>query len=256
MHTGALADSYSFVARCSRLRWLMQPYVFGIPLDSRILVWQVIIIMCIFAGKCNTAMFKLTDSYIADDELFARVQKGDEKAFTIVYGRYNKLIYVLAYRYLLDKARAEDVVQYVFVKLWEYRRELHIGISLKNFLFTMAKNHVLNLIRNENAALEKAYEIAQQVPAYEDDLVEKLEKREQMSLFYRALSKLPPQKKEICLMKLRGDMSNQEIADRLHVSVNTVKSHYQEALKMLRRELLKLLMIVIVVVLWGCQSVN
>ena len=62
----------------------MQPYVFGIPLDSRILVWQVIIIMCIFAGKCNTAMFKLTDSYIADDELFARVQKGDEKAFTIV----------------------------------------------------------------------------------------------------------------------------------------------------------------------------
>ena len=57
-------------------------------------------------------------------------------------------------------------------------------------------------------------------------------------------------------MKLRGDMSNQEIADRLHVSVNTVKSHYQEALKMLRRELLKLLMIVIVVVLWGCQSVN
>ena len=93
----------------------MQPYVFGIPLDSRILVWQVIIIMCIFAGKCNTAMFKLTDSYIADDELFARVQKGDEKAFTIVYGRYNKLIYVLAYRYLLDKARAEDVVQYVFV---------------------------------------------------------------------------------------------------------------------------------------------
>ena len=86
--------------------------------------------------------------------------------------------------------------------------------------------------------------------------MEKLEKREQMSLFYRALSKLPPQKKEICLMKLRGDMSNQEIADRLHVSVNTVKSHYQEALKMLRRELLKLLMIVIVVVLWGCQSVN
>ena len=175
-------------------------------------------------------MFKLTDSYIADDELFARVQKGDEKAFTMVYGRYNKLIYVLAYRYLLDKARAEDVVQYVFVKLWEYRRELRIGVSLKNFLFTMAKNHVLNLIRNENAALEKAYEIAQQVPAYE--------------------------KKEICLMKLRGDMSNQEIADRLHVSVNTVKSHYQEALKMLRRELLKLLMIVIVVVLWGCQSVN
>lgn len=194
-------------------------------------------------------MLKPSDRLIPDDTLFARIQKGDEKAFTVAYGRYNKLIYVLAYRYLQDKARAEDVVQHVFVKLWEYRRELHIGVSLKNFLFTMAKNHVLNLIRNENTALEKAYEMAQQTPEYEDDLAEKLEKREQMSLFYEALSKLPPQKKEVCLMKMREEMSNQEIAERLHISVNTVKSHYQEALKMLRKELLKLLMIVIALVL-------
>lgn len=84
-------------------------------------------------------MFKPTDKLIPDNVLFIRIQKNDEKAFTAIYERYNKLIYVLAYRYLLDKAKAEDVVQYVFVKLWEYRRELHIGISLKNFLFTMAK---------------------------------------------------------------------------------------------------------------------
>lgn len=200
-------------------------------------------------------MFKLTDSQIADDALFARVQKGDEKAFTIVYERYNKLIYVLAYRYLQDKARAEDVVQYVFVKLWEYRATLQIGVSLKNFLFTMAKNHVLNLIRNENTALEKSYEIAQQIAEYEDDLVEKLEKRERISLFYKALGKLPEQKREICLMKLRGDMSNQEIADRLHISVNTVKSHYSEAVKILRKELLKILMIVIAVILGVNPSV-
>ncbi len=200
-------------------------------------------------------MFKLTDSQIADDALFARVQKGDEKAFTIVYERYNKLIYVLAYRYLQDKARAEDVVQYVFVKLWEYRATLQIGVSLKNFLFTMAKNHVLNLIRNENTALEKSYEIAQQIAEYEDDLAEKLEKRERISLFYKALGKLPEQKREICLMKLRGDMSNQEIADRLHISVNTVKSHYSEAVKILRKELLKILMIVIAVILGVNPSV-
>lgn len=194
-------------------------------------------------------MFKPTDKLIPDNVLFVRIQKNDEKAFTAIYERYNKLIYVLAYRYLLDKAKAEDVVQYVFVKLWEYRRELHIGISLKNFLFTMAKNHVLNLIRNENTALEKAYEMAQQVSEYEDDLVEKLEKREQMSLFYEALGKLPPQKKEVCLMKMREDMSNQEIAERLHISVNTVKSHYQEALKILRKELLKLLIMVVSLIL-------
>lgn len=168
----------------------------------------------------------------------------------MVYERYHRLVYVLAYRYLLDEDRAKDVVQHVFVRLWEYRIRLNIGISLKNFLFTMAKNHVLNLIRNENTAIEKQYEIAQQTSEYEDDLVEKLEKRERMSLFYQALGRLPKQKREICLMKVREEMSNQEIADRLHLSVNTVKTHYAEALKLLRRDLLKLLMIVIVIMLW------
>ncbi|MBM6759555.1 RNA polymerase sigma factor [Bacteroides mediterraneensis] len=196
-------------------------------------------------------MFKLDDSHISDIELFARIQKGDEGAFTYAYERYNKLIYVLAYRYLMDVDRAKDVVQYVFVRLWEYRREWNIGVSLKNFLFTMAKNYMLNLIRNENTALEKQYEMAQRTSEYEDDLVEKLERREQMSLFYQALAKLPEQKKKICLMKLQGDMSNQEIAEQLHVSINTVKSHYAEALKLLRRELLRVLMIVIILMLLG-----
>lgn len=194
-------------------------------------------------------MFKSANNQISDTELFHRIQKGDEKAFTIAYELYNKLIYVLSYRYLMDEERAKDVVQYVFVKLWEYRAELNIGISLKNFLFTMAKNYILNLIRNENTALEKQYEIAQQVLGYEDDLVEKLERREQMSLFYQALAKLPEQKKRICVMTIREEMSNKEIAERLNVSINTVKTHYAEALKLLRRELLKLLMIIIILML-------
>ena len=194
-------------------------------------------------------MFKSANNQISDTELFHRIQKGDEKAFTIAYELYNKLIYVLSYRYLMDEERAKDVVQYVFVKLWEYRAELNIGISLKNFLFTMAKNYILNLVRNENTALEKQYEIAQQVLGYEDDLVEKLERREQMSLFYQALAKLPEQKKRICVMKIREEMSNKEIAERLNVSINTVKTHYAEALKLLRRELLKLLMIIIILML-------
>ena len=199
----------------------------------------------------KNTMFKLVDSHISDTELFTRIQKGDEGAFTCAYERYNKLIYVLAYRYLMDVDRAKDVVQYVFVRLWEYRKEWNIGVSLKNFLFTMAKNYMLNLIRNENTALEKQYEMAQRTSEYEDDLVEKLERREQMSLFYQALAKLPEQKKKICLMKLQGDMSNQEIAEQLHVSINTVKSHYAEALKLLRREFLRVLMIVIILMLLG-----
>lgn len=85
-----------------------------------------------------------------DETLFAKVERGDVEAFTVVYNKYHKLLYVLAYRYLMDKAMAEDAVQHVFTRFWEFRSELRVGISLKNYLVTMTKNHILNVIRNEN----------------------------------------------------------------------------------------------------------
>lgn len=183
-------------------------------------------------------------SELNDEALFALIEKGDERAFTQVYDRYHKLLYVLAYRYLMNANMAEDVVQHVFSRLWEFRTELRVGISLKNYLFTMTKNHVLNLIRNENSAITKNYEMAQSAPAYEDNLIEDLEKKELMSNFYKAVDMLPVQKREICLMKVREELTNQEIAERMKLSVNTVKTHYSEALKLLRVHLRKMLIIV------------
>lgn len=190
-----------------------------------------------------------------DEQLFARVNQGSEQAFELVYEKYHKLLYVLAYRYLMDKDRAEDAVQNVFVKLWEYRERLNIGISLRNFLFTMTKNHVLNVIRDENTALEKQYELAQCASEYDDDLVEKLEKRERMALFYEAVDKLPPQKKAICRMKVEEELSTKEIAERMNLSVNTIKTHYAEALKAIRQQLAEKLINVIVLILFSCLSV-
>lgn len=191
-------------------------------------------------------MLDRTDRYTnADDgKLFALIEKGDEEAFTQAYSRYHKLLYVLAYRYLMNADMAEDVVQYVYTRLWEFRSELRVGISLKNYLFTMTKNHVLNLIRNENSAITKNYEIAQSVPTYEDNLIENLEKKELMSSFYKAADMLPAQKRDICLMKVQEELTNQEIAERMNLSINTIKTHYSEALKLLRIYLNKMLIII------------
>ena len=129
----------------------------------------------------KSAQYTNTD----DEKLFSFIEKGDKGAFTQAYDRYHKLLYVLAYRYLMNADMAEDVVQHVFARLWEFRSELHVGISLKNYLFTMTKNHVLNLIRNENSAISKNYEIAQSAPVYEDNLIENLEKKE-LELLYQS----------------------------------------------------------------------
>lgn len=195
-------------------------------------------------------------THTEDEKLFALIEQGDEGAFTQAYERYHKLLYVLAYRYLMSAAMAEDVVQHVFTRLWEFRSELRVGISLKNYLFTMTKNHVLNLIRNENSAVTKNYEMAQSAPAYEDNLMENLEKKEMMSSFYKALDMLPAQKREICLMKVEEELTNQEIAERMNLSINTIKTHYSEALKLLRKHLSKMLIIVVFTTLISFLSVH
>lgn len=98
--------------------------------------------------------------------------------------------------------------------------------------------------------------MAQAALPYEDNLIEKLEKRELMSSFYKAVDMLPVQKRDICLMKVQEELTNQEIAERMNLSVNTIKTHYSEALKLLRIHLSKMLIIVAFTTLMTFLSVH
>lgn len=186
-----------------------------------------------------------TVSHQPDNELLTLLQKGSEDAFTAIYERYHKLLYVLAYNYLKSIPQAEDTIQYVFLKLWESRTVITVEINLKNYLFTMTKNYVLNEIRNNNTAIEKNYELAQSAPLYDDDLLSRLEEKDMMKHFYEAINRLPEQKRQVCLLKLEGNLSNQEIADKMNLSIATVKSHYAQAVKMLRPLLDKLIFLLL-----------
>lgn len=177
-------------------------------------------------------------AHIADDDaLLAALKQDSEAAFTRIYEQYHKLLYALALRYLKCNEPAEDAVQQVFLKLWEARQLLPASANLRNYLYTMLKNGVLNEIRNQTSAMEKNYELAQAAPAYEEELLAKLEERELRTAVYRAIGQLPEQKRLVCLYKLQGGLSNQEIADKMHLSVPTVKTHYAQAIKLLRERL-------------------
>lgn len=181
----------------------------------------------------------------SDDELLCLLRKGDEKAFTEIYERYHKQLYIVAYKYLKDKDMSKDAIQQIFLKLWELRMLFNIQINLRNYLFTMLKNYLLNEIRNNYTALEKNYELAQQTTEYEDEILSKLEKKELTTQLYQAIDKLPEQKKIICLYKLTDGLSNQEIAEKMQISIPTVKTHYSQAIKHLRNHFDKLLLILI-----------
>lgn len=180
-----------------------------------------------------------------DDELLILLQKGNERAFTAIYERYHKLLYVLAYKYLKDNDTAKDAVQQIFLKLWESRSLFSIHINLRNYLYTMLKNHLLNEIRNNYTALEKNYELAQETIEYENEILSKLEEKEMTEQLYRAIDSLPEQKKAVCLYKLKDSLSNQEIAEKMQISIPTVKTHYSQAIKLLREHFAKLLILLL-----------
>lgn len=180
-----------------------------------------------------------------DDELLTLLQESDEKAFTAIYVRYHQLLYVVAYKYLKNKEQTKDAVQQIFLKLWESRTLLSIQVSLKNYLYTMLKNQLLNEIRNNTTALEKNYELAQEPVTFENELLVKLEEKEMMEQLYRAVDNLPEQKRAVCLYKLKEELSNCEIAEKMQISVPTVKTHYSQALKMLRNHFDKLLYVLL-----------
>lgn len=186
-------------------------------------------------------------STCTDEDLLAQLQQESEEAFTVIYERYHKLLYVLAYKYLKSTCASEDAVQQVFLKLWEGRTLLSVNVNLRNYLYTMLKNHVLNEIRNRNSAIEKNYEIMQSTPEYEDEVFALLEEKDMQSHFYRILQRLPEQKRRVCLYKLKGNLSNQEIAAKMNLSIPTVKTHYAQAIKLLRSHLKRLFLVLLYV---------
>ena len=130
---------------------------------------------------------------------------------------------------------AEDAVQQVFVKLWEIIQEVDVEINVKNYLYSMTKNHILNQFRKHKETISLNYADAQiEIEDTEADIYKAMENDELNKLLIKGINNLPHQKREICRLKINEKLSNQEIADVTGLSIHTVKSHYQEAVKILR----------------------
>ena len=169
-----------------------------------------------------------------DQALFLLIKKRDKEAFNALYYKYHPYLYALAFRYLKSRELAEDAVQHVFIKLWETTKSLNIDINVKNYLYTMTKNHILNHIRDNKATVSLNYANAQQEIRDSDDFIKSMEDDQTVAILHKGINSLPPQKKEVCLLKMEDNTTNQNIADKMGISVHTVKSHYQESIKMLR----------------------
>lgn len=170
-----------------------------------------------------------------ENKLLGRLKSDDERAFQKVYRQYHPQLYSFAYKYVRCRVRAEDVVQDAFMKLWDHRQ--NIQSNIKGFLFTAARNRAVNKIRNRKRTKSKHRELEQIIPARTNGTADELIYSDYQVVLHTALSELPDAKRTIFELKTQTALTNQDVADRLDISVNTVKSQYYQASKFVKQYL-------------------
>ena len=178
----------------------------------------------------------MSQKYSQDEAqaLVKALKGGNQLAFSIVYKMYAAQTFSLAFKYLLNKELAEDAVQNLFLKLWLKKEEIDETKPINRYLFTMLKNDLLNTLRDSKKNIYLLEDCLSMVLELEDDSQNENLKQEQMNIIQQALGQLSPQRRKVFEMKVSGKYSNQEIADKLNLSINTIKFQYSQSLKQIR----------------------
>lgn len=169
-------------------------------------------------------------------ELASRIRNGDSKAFEILFKRYYTPLYRFATALSNDPLSAEDIVQDVFMRLWEQRSGWEIRTSLKAYLFVAVRNGVYTLQKRQQVRERSADEIGADV--FSRNLEGSTCDYEILqAALQKAITELSPRQREVFLMCRVSDLSYAEISQTLNISEHTVASHMARALRHLRHKL-------------------
>jgi len=162
-------------------------------------------------------------------------QNGDKEAFNHIFNMFYKRVCFFAAGIVSEDA-AEDLVQDAFVKLWERRLSFDSLTSIKAFLYLTTKNSCLNTYKHQKV-VEK-FESYQAESTDESNIIYRLIEAEVLDEVQQAVQQLPQSYRKVIYLSYFEGLSNQETADYLNVSINTVKTQKVRSLRILR-EILK-----------------
>ncbi|WP_209405008.1 RNA polymerase sigma factor [Pseudozobellia sp. WGM2] len=162
---------------------------------------------------------------------FVEIRNGNHLAFKELFdATYTELV-IYAHSYLYEKSSSEDIVQEVFVRLWERSHKITIDINLKSYLFAMVRNACLNHLKKFNISDQSK---VLEIPAVaEVGMDMELAGEDHKQLLYnqvlKVIDELPTKMKAVVELRFQSDYAYQEIADELNISVNTVKTQLRRA---------------------------
>lgn len=174
---------------------------------------------------------------MSEKELIILLKNGDEKAFTTLYRLYWSKVYNFSRLYLSSITEVEEVVQEVFVKVWETRDFLRADDNFKGYLFIITRNLIFNQFRksfNENAY--KLTVLSAAMDYY--DMEDELSAADLKEFIKRMVGGLPPRQQEVFKMSRDEHLTYKEIATRLNISEKTAERHINEAIKFLKKNIM------------------
>ena len=158
----------------------------------------------------------------------------DTKTFKSVYDRYWEELYRKAYKRLNDPEAAEDIVQNIFVELWQNREKTDIEKSIGDYLFGALKNKILLHFRIGYRRTEQSQYLRLHAVENDDSLEKRIIYVDFLNQIDGLLKRLPPKSKKVFTLKKESFLTNKEIAHRLGISEKTVEYHVKYATDFLR----------------------
>lgn len=171
---------------------------------------------------------------MTNTEWIAALQRGDSRAYTLLYQRYWKSLYKQALSRVEEDQAAQDIVQDVFVSLWRKRERLAISVSMEAFLSGCVKLQVLAYFKKEKVRLRVIEKAMHQMETLLD--TEALPQAEIDRSLQRALSGMPENMRQSFLLRC-DNRSIREIAEILGIAEQTVSNNLNEAVKRLRKKI-------------------
>jgi len=174
----------------------------------------------------------------SNSDLIGLLNEGDIVAFDAIYAQYCHRLYGFVLRYLKNREDTEEIVQEVFLKIWEARQRINSFSSFDSFIFTIAYNSTITLLRKR--VTEQKYlnniRLRQEI-ASTPDLIDEIQFKELDERVHSLINRLTPRQQEIFRLSRDERLTHDQIAQKLNISSNTVKNHIVATLAFLKSEL-------------------
>lgn len=191
-------------------------------------------------------IFLLQSVVLSEQEIVGAIREGNERIFEETFRKYYQSLCNYANSILKEMDEAEEVVQNLFLSIWEKRSDLEINISLKSYLYRAVHNHCLNRIKHLKVREEYQQYATNFYDASYESVSQTVMKNELETKIEEAIRKLPEQCRLIFRMSRFEELKYHEIAEQLELSPKTVENQIGKALKILRVELAEYLPLIII----------